>query len=266
MMNLKLYLLFYLLIPCSSFASDSLNLLKSIPIQASLFTTDPMGNIYVVDKNNSLIRYTATGDSTGIFQEIKKGHITQIDATNPMRILVFFADFGQIVILDKQLSVKSVLKLPALGFLNVPCIANSADGGIWLFDPILGNLIKINEKPEILLTTSIRNILDKPLSPTFMVEQDRNLFIVDSVEGIKRFDLYGFFHSAFDAKTKEIQFINSYLVYYIAPYLHSYHTLSFSEKKMVVPQFETALQVRIERNKLFIRRSDRLDMYSMTEN
>lgn len=263
-MNLKLYLIFFLFIPCASFASDSLQLLKSIPIKSTLFTTDPTGNIYVVNQENALIRYSSTGDSNAVFQEIKKGHITQIDATNPMRILVFFADFGQIVILDKQLSVKSVLKLPALGFLNVPCIANSADGGIWLFDPILGNLIKINEKPEILLTTSIRNILDKPLNPLFMVEQDRSLFVVDSIEGVKRFDLYGFFQSALDVKTTEVQFINAFLIYFKAPYLFSYHTLSFTEKTMKVPSSETALQVRIERNKLFIRRPDRLDLYSMT--
>lgn len=39
------------------FASDSLLCIKSIPIKGHLFSTDPIGNIYVVQSNNSLIRY-----------------------------------------------------------------------------------------------------------------------------------------------------------------------------------------------------------------
>ncbi|HPI55232.1 MAG TPA: hypothetical protein PLU10_11115 [Chitinophagaceae bacterium] len=245
-------------------ASDSLVWLKSIRIpDARFMSTDPLGNIYVVTSSNQLIRFNADGDSNAAFHEIRKGHITQVDATNPMRVLVFFSDFGQIAILDKQLSLKSVLKLPALGFLNVPCIANSADGGIWIFDPIVGSLVKIDESPSVLFTTNLRNVLDEPLNPQYMIEQERQLFVVDSTQGIKQFDLYGFFKQSFPFLTNEVQWINQQLIYFKSPYLYSYQVRQFTDQKIELPNASTIFQVRTERNRVFILRENQLEIYSL---
>ena len=259
------YFLLALLFSChTAWASDSLQLVKKISIpEARYMSTDPLGNAYVVTSSNRLIRFTADGDSNAAFHEIRKGHITQIDATNPMRVLVFFSDFGQIAILDKQLSLKSVLKLPALGFINVPCIANSADGGIWIFDPIVGSLVKIDESPKVLFSTNLRNVLDEPLNPQYMIEQERQLFVVDSLQGIKQFDLYGFYKNSFPFLTKEVQWINQQLIYFASPYLFSYQVKQFTDQKIALPDAPSILQVRTERNRVFILRENLLEIYSL---
>ncbi len=244
------------------FASDSLILTKSIPVSSRLFTTDPVGNIYIVKGNNTLIKYNSNGDSTGFFNEIQKGKITQIDATNPLRLLLYFADYGNILMLDNLLSLKSTLKLSALGMVNVPCIANSADGNIWLYDPA-GNLVKVNNKPEISFTVSLRNVLDHAIDPVYMVEQDRALYIVDSAQGVKKFDQFGLFKTTFPFLTHEIQYFNSYLVYYVSPYLVSYNTLSMQENKMLLPDPDNVIKVRVERDHVFILRNESLDIYSL---
>lgn len=260
-------ILLFLLVLFSNqlFAADSLQLIHSFPIKARLFTTDPSGNMYVVAGNNSLYKYTVQGDSVGFFNEIKKGKITQIDATNPMRILLYYADYGQIIILDHLLSKKSSLKLSSLGFFNVNCIANSADGQIWIYDPISGTLYKIDENPSIRFETNLRNVIESSLNPVFLVEQDRTFFLVDSSVGILKFDQYGLFKLKYDFKTKEAQFFNNYLVYYHSPFLFSYNTTLFSEEKLRIPDEDDVLQVRIERNAIYVLRNSKIDIYHLGE-
>mgnify|MGYP000853867271 CR=1 FL=1 len=244
------------------FASDSLVLLRRVPISARLFSTDPIGNIYVIKGNNALVKYNPQGDSIGFFNEIKKGKIAQIDASNPLRILLFYNDFGNILVLDNVLSLKSTIKLNNLGLVNVPCIANSADGSAWLLDPS-GMLLKINSKPEISFTTSLRNVLEKAIDPIYMLEYDRSLYVVDSTDGIYKFDQFGLYKTHYPFQTKELQLFNSYLVYYAAPFLISYNTLTLQENKILLPDVQNIIQARVERNLLYILRKDSLDIYSL---
>ncbi len=262
---MKQKLLFTLFFICSIakvLAVDSLILIKSVPLSARLFSTDPIGNIYIIKGNNSLVKYNSKGDSIGFFNEIKKGKIVQIDASNPLRILLFYADYGNILVLDNVLSLKSTIKLNSLGVVNVPCISNSADGSIWAYDPS-GMLLKVNNKPEISFTTSLRNVLEKAIDPVYMMEQDRSLFLVDSTEGVFKFDQFGLFKTSYPFYTKEIQLFNSYLVYYSAPYLISYNTQSMQDNKIALPDANTIRQVRVERNLLYVLRKESLDIYSL---
>lgn len=263
-----LRVIFWLLcISCPIFLSaqrrDSLTLIKHIALKSKLFTTDPLGNVYLIKDNNALIRYNANGDSTGFFNLVKKGKVTHIDATNPLRVLLYFAEYGQIVILDNILSQKSSLRLPSLGLFNVPCIANSADGNIWVYDPGTGELIKIDEKPSVKFRTPLRNMLDTPLEPIYMVEQDRQFFMIDTLQGIKKFDQFGFYNTGYPFITRELQYINQYLIYYQTPYLHSYHIASMREELIPIPEPDKVLQVRIERHHLYILRDEGLYIYAM---
>ena len=262
-MKLKIYFTFlYTFSFVNLFANDSLLFVRKIPISSRIFSTDPIGNIYVLKGNNSLIKYNSAGDSIGFFNEIKKGKITQIDASNPLRILLFYADYGNILILDNVLSLKSSLKLNNLGIVNAPCIANSADGSIWVVDPV-GTLVKINSKPEINFTTSLRNVLDKSIDPIYMTEHDRALYIVDSLEGVLKFDQFGLFKTSYPFFTNEIQVFNTYLVYFASPYLISYNTLSMQENKILIPEPDNIVKVRIERDFVFVLRFESLDIYSL---
>ncbi len=245
-----------------TFSNDTLELKKSIPIQAYNFTTDPLGNIYIVKSNNAVLKFSNTGDSLTQFNEIKKGKITQIDATNPLRILVYYGDYSQIILLDNLMSLKSQIRLNTPSLINAPCVSNSADGGIWIYDQA-ATIQKINEQLEAKFSLSLINVFDKILSPNSITEQDRNLFIVDSLNGIYRFDQLGLFKLNYPFQTKEIQYFSPYLVYYQKPYLISYNTESFIEKKIILPHPEDIFKVRMEKNSIYILRSDRLDIYNL---
>jgi hypothetical protein len=243
-------------------AADSLTLLKHIPRQVRFFTSDPLGNTYLVLNDQSVLRLNAQGDSIGFFNQIQKGVLTHIDATNPLRVLLFYGQYGYVVILDNQTTLKSSFSLPRLGIFNAPAIANSADAQIWTYDPGTGELIKVDDSPQVRFKVGLRNVLDVPLNPCIMVEQDRRFFLFDSTKGVFVFDQYGLFKVRYPITTKAIQFFNDYLVYYNAPNLISYNIRSYNEQIQSLPNPESIRQVRIERNTLYVLRSNGLSIYS----
>lgn len=244
-------------------AADSLALIRSIPVKARLFSTDPVGNVFLVREDNSLLRLNSRGDSTGFFNEVRRGQITHIDATNPLRILLFFGDYGEIVILDNILTQKSTLRLPSISIFNVRCVANSADGNIWVYEPASGTLLKIDEQPSVVFSTPLRNFFNENPDPQFMAEQDRNLFMTDTIDGIRRFDQFAFYRNSYTFRPREVQYVNSYLIYWSSPYLVSYHTGTLQEQRILLPQAETIRQARIERDKIYVLRETSLDLYAL---
>lgn len=255
--------IFWLLSMASLYAQgDSLTLFKSIPIQAELFSTDPVGNLYIVEDENQIIKYSPSGDSLGIFNEIRTGRVTQIDASNPLRILVFYSDYGQISILDNMMSLKNTLNLKRIGLYNVPCIANSLDGNIWVFDPN-GQLLKIDEELNVRFEMPLRNIIEANLSPCYMREYNRQLYMLDSLEGIYRFDRYGFYMNRYNFFPKEIQLIDNYIIYEQGGFMHSYQARTIISQKIAIPQPESIRMARLERDQVYVLRDERLDIYKL---
>lgn len=258
------FILAALFFPFHFFAQEiRLELLKSISVSAKSFTTDATGNVYLIRGSNELIKYNASGDSVGIFNEVRRGRITQVDATNPLRVILFLAESGQVMLLDNLLSLKNQFRLTDMGIFNAPCLANSADGDIWVYDPTAASLLKVDDQGRILKSASLRQFFDFTPNPISMFEQDRNLFMVDTLQGILRFDQFGFYKTRYPFQVSQVQYFFDQLLYVLNGKLHIYHVLSFRESTIDIPEYQTALQVRVERERLFILRPHQLDIYGI---
>lgn len=266
---MRQYKIIYLLtiIQCFSLSlwgADSLRFLHAISVSSKYFSVDITGNIFIINQQNSCIKYNPKGDSIGIFNEIRKGQPTLIDVTNPMRVLLYYANFNRIDVLDNMLSKKNTIALNNLGLTNISCIANSVDGSIWIYNTAAGALQKINDKQEITYTTAMQNIMDDMPAPSFMIEQDRQLLMCDTLHGIiHKFDLYGFYITSYHIAAHEIQYINGQLLYYHFPHLYSYHTQTTQTATLSLPMPTDILQIRLVRNKVYIRREKSIDVYEI---
>lgn len=264
---LKFIISLWLLV-CSIFTvyaqENNIVLERSIALEADYFTTDPIGNVYLVKHDNYILKLNARGDSLGVYNDVRKGKITQIDASNPLRILVYYGQYGQITILDNMLSAKNHLDLKRIGLFNVPCIANSADANIWIFDPA-GQLLKIDEQLNIRFSTPLRNMLDYSINPQSMLEANRELYMCDSSEGILKFDRFGFYSTRYNFFPTEFQMINNNLVYRKDSTLVSYNVRSLTDSKIMLPEYNNIIQVRFNRNKLFVLRKNSLNIYALQE-
>ncbi len=237
---------------------------KTIPVQNGYFTTDPIGNIYLVKDQNFIVKYNPKGDSIGVFNDITSGAVSMIDASNPLRVLVFYSGFSRIKILDNLLSLKNELDLARLGLFNVPAIANSMDGNIWVYDPS-GTLLKIDDRLAIKYSYLLRNMIDFSINPSHMVERDRTLYMTDSTEGILLFDRFGFYKTIFRFATSEVSVMNNYMVYYNKSKLKSYNMKSLRESEIELPNGSDVLNARLEKNQVYILRSNKLEIYSLIQ-
>src|ERR1700758_5875448 len=102
----KFFFFLSLLFFFSFTADDNLKTIYTIRSKADFFTTDNFGNTYLI-KAEEIRKYTATGDLLKIYSNKNLGKITSVDASNSLRLLVFYKDFASIAILDDQLSQNS---------------------------------------------------------------------------------------------------------------------------------------------------------------
>ena len=78
-----------------SFAQNAFRVIRNIPVQARLLAVDELGNSYVVRVDNTVFRFNENGDSTGFYRSTLNGDIGTVDATNPLRILLYYPDFSK---------------------------------------------------------------------------------------------------------------------------------------------------------------------------
>src|SRR5436190_13567133 len=81
----------------TSAVSDDYKLLNSIPFQGvTFFTSDNLGQAYVVVENQ-LLQFDSNGKPVANYSEKNLGNLRFVDASNPMKILLFYPDFARVI-------------------------------------------------------------------------------------------------------------------------------------------------------------------------
>jgi hypothetical protein len=96
-------------------------------MSARSITTDELGNIYAIQKDNTLARYNAQGDSTGFYRSALNGQLGSVDATNPLRLLLYFPAFSKIQMLDRQLALKAEIDLRLIRIFSPTAAATASE-------------------------------------------------------------------------------------------------------------------------------------------
>lgn len=261
--------LFYLLLPVFAGAQ----LVQTIPCSARFITVDDLGNVYLVHNNNTLTRYNSDGDSSAFFGRVLNGDIGAVDASNPLRVLVYYPQYSRIVVLDRMLSQKADIDLRRLQLYNAPAIAGSADGNIWVYDPFNARLHKINEQQEeVSVSNDLRQSAGFAPNATFMTERDRKLYLCDSARGILVFDQFATYINTIPITgLTGLQVFGEQIVYQAIDSLTAYNAHNFSEKKISIPMPASygsdirLLQCMMSRGRLYVLHFDRLDIWKIPE-
>lgn len=168
-------------------------LLKTLSASAIDFTTDNLGNIYLITTTNQIKKINDKGDSIAVYNDIRRyGKIFSIDAGNPLKILVYYKDFSTIVVLDRLLNVRNTIDLRKQNILQVKAITSSYDNNIWLYDELDSKIKKIDDNGRVLLESNdFRQVYDVVPTPIVMYDRDGQLYLYDSTKGLLVFDYYG---------------------------------------------------------------------------
>lgn len=249
------------------FAADSL--LYSVDVSATFFTSDHLQNLYYINTKNEVIKYEF---STGIeytYSDKRLGKPTYIDASNPMKVLVFFPDFYTVAILDNTCSAISILNLSLTtdrnSYLPFVVCSEGQDNFIWMYDQLSRKLVKMDERGnKILESEPFDALFAEQVLPSQLLFYNQTLYLVDKNFRILMFDLYATFYNEIRTQTTGyIQVVNNTFAFLQDNKLQIIDNTLLSRKNYDLP-LPDVLQVRIHPNTLFVRTATQIAVYTST--
>jgi hypothetical protein len=159
------------------------------------FTVDNLGNMYVLTLGNQLKKIGPSGDSLAIYNDVRRyGNLSYIDATNPLKILLYYQEFGTVVEVDRFLNILNTIDLRSLNFFQIKTIGLAYDNNLWIYDDLEAKLKRIGDDGSLITeTTDIRQLTDSVPDPSVLTDQNGLVYLYDNLHGAYIFDHYGAF-------------------------------------------------------------------------
>jgi hypothetical protein len=190
------------------------------------FAVDNMGNVYTV-ANDEIRKFNKKGELLKIFSNKRAGKIFSIDASNALRIVVFYKDQSQVIFLDSQLTQNGdPIDLLNLNLEQSDLICSSFNNGIWLYNRQNAELIRLDEKLERVVSTgNLNNLLNTELKPLYLNENSGYVYMSDTKNGILVFDIYGTYYKTISLfNIRSFQVAEQQIFYYKDSVISSYNT------------------------------------------
>lgn len=269
--KIKLAILFvFCLMGFSSNAADStvnLKLLKKVGINIADFSVDNLGNIYLLNSSNQIKKVNEKFDSIGLFNDVKRyGSVYSIDASNPLKVLVYYKDFLTIVVLDRFLNVRNTIDLRKQNIVQAKAICQSYDNNIWVFDELDAKIKKVDDNGKLLLeSTDFRLLFDEVPNPSQIMDAEGLLYLYNSKHGFTVFDYYGALKSSYSITNwKDVQVTNSFFMGRDSNYLFKAKPQQlFLQKYKVNVSFQDASKIFTRNSLLYILKNGSLEIYGI---
>lgn len=261
-----IFLCFSLAVAGYAQADSALKLSKIIRGRFADFSVDNLGNIFLLDSNNQLKKLSPAGDSIAIFNDVRRyGKVYSIDAGNPLKILLYYRDFGTVVVLDRLLNIRTTIDLRKQNIFQAKAIAQSYDNTVWVYDEGEARLKRLADDGSIIdQSGDFRLQLEEAPSPDFIEDHDRLVYLYDSSKGLLVFDYFGTLRNklAFTG-WQDFQLAGKYIVGRKGVLLERYLLSSLSLEEIMLPGIlKDTRKIRIAGDKLFCLRGGSLYIYS----
>ena len=237
--------------------------------QFKFFTTDKLGNIFVLTLKNDIQKFDKKGKKITEANFKVLGDATLIDAGNPLEIYVFYKDQNKLVYFDNMLNYRGETDLyNTLSVNNIQAVCRSYDNGFWFFDPDNFKLKKA-DKQGTLQSASINlaNLADTILTPQMLLDDGKFVYLKTNSDQILVFDILANYiktislerFTSFQVKEEKIVYSTSkdLFIYNPSTFEKNSYKLSFNEKVK-----GNYLNIRIEDTNLFLHDSIGISAYS----
>ena len=255
-------------LPLNSFAQasgDSLRLLQSLPVSAAYAAVDNLNNVYVITPDNAIAKYAPDGRLLTRYSNNRLGRATLADVSNPLKVLVWYADFRIVVFLDRNLTELGELNLISAGFPEVRCVASAQDGNLWLYDEVNFRLVKVTPDGVKRYESQAMNLMEPaPGRPTWLQEGNDRVWMADSLSGVFGFDLFAQFDKVYQplAPVTEFQIVANQLHYLSGNKIVEEHLLMRLSREVAVPAaMMLEKKARLSGGKLLLSGKERLELY-----
>lgn len=192
------------------------------------------------------------------------GSITSADVTNPLRILLYYREFGRVVFLDNTLSLNGEpLALEKLGYPLAILAASSHDNGIWIYDQPTFELLRFDNNLAVTSRTgNLSQILGTELQPDFLLEKDNHVFLNNPEQGIIVFDVFGTYIKTIPVlHLKTFQVLDDEIVYFQDGQLHAWNLKTAETTLYIDPTTPSAINMRLEKEAIFVHDTAAVQVY-----
>jgi hypothetical protein len=200
-------------------------LVRTVEVEGEMHGTDAMGNVYVA-RNNTLKKFSNKHVQAAYYTNTFLGNIHTIDVSDPLRILLFYKDYNQVVWVDNFLSeIRSPIRLDDLGIDQVKLVCSSNQGGFWVFNSLNNQLQYFDVNLRLVHESPSLNILTGPdIDPAYMTEKSRQLYLNVPGTGILVFDRFGNYARTLGIEVHGgFQVTDQYIYFYSEGELFSYN-------------------------------------------
>lgn len=237
-------------------AQDSLRVLRTFTPEQAIrnFSVDNLDNLYLLTRSRELIKYDASFQWVGNHRNQVLGPLRQVDVTNPLQLLLFYAENAVLLQLDNMLYATNRFEIGQLNLSENSLVCRSFDNNIWLYDARAFRLRKLaNDLRVVVEGEWLQNKIQTTLSPNDFAESDERLYLNDPETGILVFDLYGAYLKTLPITGQAVLNVHQGKIYYReGGALFYYNTQSLQHHKIQLPAGINPKQFRVNRSGLWV--------------
>jgi hypothetical protein len=234
---MKNTLIFLLFISSTCFSQSKFNLITTIKVESDFITSDNQSNIYIV-KGNELTKYDKTGKELYKYSNKNFGNISFVDASNMLKILVFYKDFLQVVLLDNTLSLNGEpVSLEQIGYVQGQLACTSHNSGMWIYDQQNFEIVRLDQNLiQTQKTGNLTAMLNTDLQPNFLLEYNNRVYLNNPSSGVLIFDVYGTYYKTLPVQTSlRFQPLGDWVYFFSGKNVKAYNILTSEEKQFEIP-------------------------------
>jgi hypothetical protein len=227
---------------------------------------DRNGNIYLLDPLRNLLRLDSLGRPLDTFSPPTRGRISQMEAWNPMKILLFYEDRQEILLLDRFLRPISSTDLRDINYEGMAKAATlSSDDSFWLFDETNQTLSKLDLRlRQLTVETPLNLILDKARFDVRQMREYQNMvYMLDYNSGIYVFDNLGNYKRAIPLEgLAYIGFRGNELYFVQDGKLNFYNLYTQQQRSLELPEGKSYITALAGDRQLFLFTKKEVDVYT----
>ncbi|WP_152981566.1 hypothetical protein [Hymenobacter sp. AT01-02] len=206
---------------------------------------DRRGNVYVTDVRNTLHQYGPDGQALNTYSPPLPGHTAQVEAWNTTKVLVFYDDRQEILLLDRFMA--PITKLTLLDYFDgiVRVATLAPDDRYWLLNESDLTLRQLDLAAARFTITTPLDLLIGRSRPDFrfLREYQNNIYLLDHNNGVYVFDNLGNYRKKLPFTGLTSLGFRGDELYYIAPDgIHFFHLYHLTDRVVPLPPVATPLQ------------------------
>ncbi len=171
-----------------------LKLVKTHEINNSQLTAvDYIGNYYI-QNNNELWMFNRFDTLFRKFSIINLSDVSSIDASNALKIQLYYKELGKILYIDNNISdFSTAISLNDMSLAQSTLVCSSYDNGFWCYLPGTMSLYRYDQYlKRVVDIESINRFMSlSVMEPMFMKEYSNTLYLFFPDYGLLVFDIFG---------------------------------------------------------------------------